>query len=83
MQEYLASKKIVHRDLAARNVLVGEDLILKLADFGLSRELTDNEGYHMRGMEDKLPVRWMAVESILDREFTLKSDVYVLSFSKS
>ena len=80
MQEYLASKKIVHRDLAARNILVGEDLILKLADFGLSRDITGNEGYYMKEMEDKLPVRWMAVESILDREFTLMSDVYVSHF---
>ena len=67
--------KIVHRDLAARNVLVGEDQILKLADFGLSRGIKDNKGYYMKGVEDKLPVRWMAVESILDREFTLMSDV--------
>ena len=71
----------MHRDLAARNVLVGEDQILKLADFGLSRDIKGNEGYHMKGMEDKLPVRWMAVESILDREFTLMSDVYVCSHS--
>ena len=75
MQEYLASKNIVHRDLAARNVLVGEDGILKLADFGLSRQARGNEGYLMQGVEDKLPVRWMAVESIVDRKFTVKSDV--------
>lgn len=75
MQEYLASKKIVHRDLAARNILVGEDQILKLADFGLSRGIKDSNGYYMKGVEDRLPVRWMAVESILDREFTLMSDV--------
>ena len=80
MQEYLASKNIVHRDLAARNVLVGEDGILKLADFGLSRELKGDDGYLMKGVEDKLPVRWMAVESIVDRKFTLTSDVYVSSF---
>ena len=77
MQEYLASKNIVHRDLAARNVLVGEDQILKLADFGLSRDIKDKERYCMMSVEDKLPVRWMAVESILDREFTVMSDVYV------
>lgn len=74
-QEYLASKMIVHRDLAARNILVGEDNILKLADFGLSRDITENEHYHMQSKEDKLPVRWMAVESIYDREFTIMSDV--------
>ena len=75
LQEYLASKDVVHRDLAARNILVGQDGILKLADFGLSREAKRNEGYLMKGVEDKLPVRWMAVESILDRKFTVMSDV--------
>ena len=71
----MASKKIVHRDLAARNVLLDKDQVLKLCDFGLSREMKDNERYHMQGMEDKLPVRWLAVESIRSREFTTMSDV--------
>ena len=75
LQEYLASKDVVHRDLAARNILVGQDGILKVADFGLSREAKGNEGYLMKGVEDKLPVRWMAVESIVDRKFTVMSDV--------
>ena len=54
---------------------MGEDRILKLADFGLSRDIKENEHYHMQSKEDKLPVRWMAVESIIDREFTIMSDV--------
>ena len=77
LQEYLASKNVIHRDLAARNILVGGDGILKLADFGLSREVKGNEGYLMKGVEDKLPIRWMALESIVDRKFTIMSDVYV------
>ena len=65
----------MHRDLAARNILVDSDLILKLSDFGLSRDMKDSNLYYMQGVEDRLPVRWMAVESITDREFTVMSDV--------
>jgi len=65
----------VHRDLAARNILVDSDMILKLSDFGLSRDMKDSDPYYMQGVEDRLPVRWIAVESITDREFTVMSDV--------
>ena len=70
-QEYLASLGIVHRDLACRNVLVDRDKILKISDFGLSRE-TD---LYVSSTQGKLPLRWMSPEAILDRVFTEKSDV--------
>ena len=73
----MASKNIVHRDLATRNILIGADSMLKLSDFGLSRDMKESDRYHMHGIEDRLPVRWMAVESIVEREFTVMSDVYV------
>lgn len=75
MQEYLAQKKIVHRDLAARNILVGEGWKLKISDFGLSKDIYEDLYYRASG--GKLPVRWMAVEAIVDRQFTTMSDVYV------
>lgn len=75
LQEYLAGLKVVHRDLATRNVLIDEELFLKVSDFGLSRDVYSDSSYHMAHTKDKLPVRWMALESILDREFSVASDV--------
>ena len=62
---------IVHRDLACRNVLVGENKVLKISDFGMARK----EDIYIKTTDEKLPLRWMAVESIVDRVFTTKSDV--------
>ena len=62
---------IVHRDLACRNVLVGENKVLKISDFGMARD----EDIYIKTTDGKLPLRWMAVESIVDRVFTTKSDV--------
>ena len=75
MQEYLAGLKVVHRDLATRNVLIDEEMFLKVSDFGLSRDIYSDNSYHMAHTKDKLPVRWMALESIIDREFSVESDV--------
>ena len=62
---------LVHRDLACRNILIGENKSLKISDFGLARE---NEIY-VKTTDGKLPLRWMAIECIVDRVFTTKSDV--------
>ena len=70
-QEFLSELGIVHRDLACRNVLVGENKVLKISDFGMARE---NDIY-VKTTDGKLPLRWMAIESIVDRVFTTKSDV--------
>lgn len=72
---YLASKKFVHRDLAARNCMVGENGVVKVGDFGLTRDIYDNE-YYRRGTQGRLPVRWMAPESLLDNIYTSASDVW-------
>lgn len=74
IQEYLASKNLVHRDLAARNVLVGEDQVAKVADFGLTRAVSSDLIY-MTSKSRKLPVKWMSVEAIFDQVFTTFSDV--------
>ncbi|VDD79725.1 unnamed protein product [Mesocestoides corti] len=70
---YLASKGIVHRDLAARNVVIAADLVAKIADFGLTRKAALY--YRMRGT-GRVPVKWMAPESIFQMVFTTKSDVW-------
>ncbi|XP_055938725.1 ephrin type-B receptor 1-B-like isoform X1 [Argiope bruennichi] len=74
--QYLAEMNYVHRDLAARNVLVNGNLVCKIADFGLSREIESaTEGaYTTRG--GKIPVRWTAPEAIAYRKFTSASDVW-------
>ncbi|XP_038062375.1 fibroblast growth factor receptor 2-like [Patiria miniata] len=72
---YISSQKYVHRDLAARNVLVGDDLVCKVSDFGLARDVMNTRIYQ-RESQGPLPIRWMALESILDDVYTTKSDVW-------
>ncbi|XP_048506565.1 focal adhesion kinase 1 isoform X4 [Athalia rosae] len=72
---YLESKKFVHRDIAARNVLVSSNSCVKLADFGLSRWVEDQSYY--TASKCKLPIKWMAPESINFRRFTTSSDVWM------
>ncbi|XP_048735561.1 fibroblast growth factor receptor 4-like isoform X2 [Ostrea edulis] len=73
--EYLAAKKYVHRDLAARNILLGYDKVVKVCDFGLSRDIYNDNQYH-KITSGKLPLKWMAIESLRDRIFTTQSDVW-------
>ncbi|XP_022110168.1 platelet-derived growth factor receptor beta-like [Acanthaster planci] len=72
---FIASQQCVHRDLAARNVLVAEDMTCKVSDFGLARDVMNIRTYK-RGSGVMLPVRWMALESLLDDEYTTMSDVW-------
>uniref|UniRef100_A0A672PPS2 Receptor protein-tyrosine kinase n=1 Tax=Sinocyclocheilus grahami TaxID=75366 RepID=A0A672PPS2_SINGR len=72
---YLEDVRLVHRDLAARNVLVKNPNHVKITDFGLARLLDiDEKEYHADG--GKVPIKWMALESILHRKFTHQSDVW-------
>ncbi|XP_077593604.1 fibroblast growth factor receptor 1-A-like isoform X2 [Stigmatopora nigra] len=79
---YLASKKCVHRDLAARNVLVTEELVMKIADFGLARDVRRADYYKKTtnvirtSSPGPLPVKWMAPEALFDRVYTHQSDVW-------
>ncbi|KAJ7379745.1 Ephrin type-B receptor 1 [Desmophyllum pertusum] len=89
---YLSDMNFIHRDLAARNVLVGENMLCKVSDFGLSRELADDDQdtaeYHTQG--GKIPIRWTAPEAIQHRTFSTASDVWsygilvweIMSFSE-
>uniref|UniRef100_A0A5F9DE67 Hepatocyte growth factor receptor n=1 Tax=Oryctolagus cuniculus TaxID=9986 RepID=A0A5F9DE67_RABIT len=75
--KYLASKKFVHRDLAARNCMLDEKFTVKVADFGLARDMYDKEYYSVHNKTGaKLPVKWMALESLQTQKFTTKSDVW-------
>ncbi|XP_069095322.1 fibroblast growth factor receptor 2 isoform X7 [Pleurodeles waltl] len=73
--EYLASQKCIHRDLAARNVLVTETNVMKIADFGLARDI-NNIDYYKKTTNGRLPVKWMAPEALFDRVYTHQSDVW-------
>uniref|UniRef100_A0A673ITY5 Hepatocyte growth factor receptor n=1 Tax=Sinocyclocheilus rhinocerous TaxID=307959 RepID=A0A673ITY5_9TELE len=73
----LKSKKFVHRDLAARNCMLDESYTVKVADFGLARDVYDKEYYSVHNKHGvKLPVKWMALESLQTHKFTTKSDVW-------
>lgn len=65
---------MVHRDLATRNVLVGEDYVMKIADFGLARDIYETDEY-IKETVGMLPVKWMAPESLFEKKYTVKSDV--------
>ncbi|XP_069779050.1 muscle, skeletal receptor tyrosine-protein kinase [Narcine bancroftii] len=72
---YLSERKFVHRDLATRNCLVGEKLVVKIADFGLSRNIYSAD-YYKANENDAIPIRWMPPESIFFNRYTTESDVW-------
>ncbi|XP_023444555.2 receptor-type tyrosine-protein kinase FLT3 isoform X3 [Dasypus novemcinctus] len=73
--EFLEFKSCVHRDLAARNVLVTHGKVVKICDFGLARDILSDSNYVVRG-NARLPVKWMAPESLFEGIYTIKSDVW-------
>jgi ephrin-B len=72
--EYLAKKTFIHRDLAARNILVSDQLICKVADFGMARDLEESTYYISQG--GLVPIKWTAPEAIYYRKYSLASDVW-------
>ncbi|CAH0725275.1 unnamed protein product, partial [Brenthis ino] len=73
--DFLSSNGIIHRDLAARNVLITEDRTCKVADFGFARDVAGTHVYE-RKSDGRLPIRWMAPESLYDDIFSVKSDIW-------
>ena len=89
--EYLSSLKFIHRDLATRNCMLDENLICRISDFGLSRDILDRDYYLVPRTTTKerngqviqmpprrLPIRWLSPESIESSKYTIQSDVVSL-----
>ncbi|XP_060117991.1 tyrosine-protein kinase receptor TYRO3 isoform X3 [Heteronotia binoei] len=73
--EYLSFKNFIHRDLAARNCMLDENMNVCVADFGLSKKIYSGD-YYRQGCASKLPVKWLALESLADNLYTTHSDVW-------
>ncbi|XP_039309901.1 vascular endothelial growth factor receptor 1 isoform X2 [Solenopsis invicta] len=73
--EYLSQRKVLHGDLAARNILLAEDNIVKICDFGLAKTMYKDGNYKKKG-DGPVPIKWMAIESIRDRVFSTQSDIW-------
>ncbi|XP_069463939.1 tyrosine-protein kinase Mer isoform X2 [Ambystoma mexicanum] len=73
--EYLSNRNFLHRDLAARNCMLRDDMKVCVADFGLSKKIYSGD-YYRQGRIAKMPVKWIAIESLADRIYTIKSDVW-------
>ena len=72
---HVHAKGFIHRDVACRNVLLSSEMRAKVSDFGLARELDEDDTYY-RSRGGQLPVRWSALEALEDRKFNEKTDVY-------
>ncbi|XP_031437055.1 tyrosine-protein kinase fynb isoform X2 [Clupea harengus] len=71
---YIERMNYIHRDLRSANILVGDNMVCKIADFGLARLIEDNEYTARQGA--KFPIKWTAPEAALYGKFTIKSDVW-------
>ncbi|KAJ8251325.1 hypothetical protein GJAV_G00220120 [Gymnothorax javanicus] len=74
--EYLHSKRYIHRDLAARNVLVENENMVKIGDFGLSKYIPEGEAYYRVREDGDSPVFWYAIECLKESRFSFSSDVW-------
>ncbi|KAJ8015680.1 hypothetical protein DPEC_G00028620 [Dallia pectoralis] len=73
--EFLSARKCIHRDLAARNILLSDNNVVKICDFGLARDIHKDPDYVRKG-DARLPLKWMAPEAIFDKIYTTQSDVW-------
>eukprot|EP00794_Sanderia_malayensis_P001177 gene1177-547_t len=76
LQDYLPlTLWVIHRDLAARNILVDENLICRISDFGFARDIKNQDQYLKKSQGGRFPIKWMAIESLFDGISTSQSDV--------
>ncbi len=73
---HLHSLNVIHRDLASRNILLTDDMIPKITDFGLSRQLSEDSKSGKTYSDEGFPLKWMSPESIKSRTYSTKSDVW-------
>ncbi|XP_071362235.1 macrophage colony-stimulating factor 1 receptor 2 isoform X2 [Trachinotus anak] len=73
--DFLSTRNCIHRDVAARNVLLTDRRVAKICDFGLARDIRNDDSYIVKG-NARLPVKWMAPESIFQCVYTIQSDVW-------
>ena len=73
--QYLSARGYIHRDLAARNVLVNKHAICKITDFGMSRDLAE-ENYYVANNRDAIPVKWTAPEALYYKKYSTASDAW-------
>uniref|UniRef100_A0A4W6E6W1 receptor protein-tyrosine kinase n=1 Tax=Lates calcarifer TaxID=8187 RepID=A0A4W6E6W1_LATCA len=73
--DFLSTRNCIHRDVAARNVLLTHRRVAKICDFGLARDIRNDDSYIVQG-NARLPVKWMAPESIFQCVYTVQSDVW-------
>ncbi|KAF4077778.1 hypothetical protein AMELA_G00211880 [Ameiurus melas] len=74
--DYLHSKRYIHRDLAARNVLVENEGVVKIGDFGLTKYIPEGEAYYRVREDGDSPVFWYAIECLKESKFSFSSDVW-------
>ncbi|KAK6478435.1 tyrosine-protein kinase RYK isoform X1 [Huso huso] len=72
---YLARREVIHKDLAARNCVIDDGMQVKITDNALARDLFPMD-YHCLGDNENRPVRWMALESLVNNDFSSASDVW-------
>lgn len=73
--QYLSGIKLVHRDLATRNILISAEKVIKISDFGMTKDIYEENAYKKKG-QGRIPVKWMAPESLYHLTYTAKSDVW-------
>ena len=73
--------QVIHGDLACRNVMLTENGIVKIGDFGLSRQLLRENGYKYNSTQQMIPIRWMAPESLESLEYSTQSDVWTFGIT--
>lgn len=73
--KYLSFRKCIHGDLAAKKVLVTEDLVMKISDFGLARDI-QNQDYYRKNTDGRQPIKWMPPEALFFGLYTIQYDVW-------